>query len=145
MLRSLYSIYLSVVNRVKDPQRGVGRGIFSPLFVAMLLLATLFWYITKLGYSYTTEIEIDVQIENAHLETSYVAEGIGFKLMGYNLYKGGNIKIPLSELKYKVIKKGEGVKSIKVDRNSLFNAITMRFSDIKIHSIGAIPEIEIKN
>lgn len=142
MIKKIYSLYLGAVHSLKDPDR-VGRKYVSPLFVMMLLLASLLWYITKLGYNYTTEIGVTIHVEDAKFSTSYIAEGVGFKLLGYNLYKGGDIKVPLKELKYKTISSKDGLKSIKIDETSLFNALTMRFNDIKIHSLGPIPEIEI--
>ncbi len=142
MIKKIYSLYLWVVHSLKDPDK-VGRKYISPLFVMMLLLATVLWYITKLGSSYTTEIEVVIHVEDAKFTTSYVAEGVGFKLLGYNLYKGGDIKVPLKELKYKTISSKDGKRSIKLNEASLLNALTMRFNDIKIHSLAPIPEIEI--
>lgn len=142
MIKKIYSLYLGVIDSLKNPDR-VGQRYISPIFVVMLLLASLLWYITKLGASYTTEIGVTIHVEDAKFSTSYVAEGVGFKLLGYNLYKGGDIKMPLKELKYKTISNKDGKKSIKIDETSLLNALTMRFSDIKIHSLGPIPEIGI--
>ncbi|MFR9651684.1 MAG: hypothetical protein SNG35_06650 [Rikenellaceae bacterium] len=142
MIKKIYSIYLWVVHSLKDPDR-VGRKYISPLFVMMLLLSSALWYITKLGYNYTTEIGVVIHVEDAKFATSYVAEGVGFKLLGYNLYKGGDIKVPIKELKYKTTTSKDGVKSINIDETSLLNALTMRFNDIKIHSLGPIPSLEM--
>ncbi len=147
MIKKIYSIYLGAVHKLRDPESGgvVGtlRKYISPLFVAMLLLAAILWYITKLGYSYTTEIKLNIHIEDAKLSTTYVAEGVGFKLLGYNFYKGGNLKLPIKELKYKVSTNEDEEKMLDFTQESIFNAITMHFSDIKILSVGSIPSIEM--
>ena len=68
---------------------------------------------------------------------------VGFKLLGYNLPNGGNLRVPIENLKYKTTTGKDSVKSITITQESLLNAITVHYSDIKIISVGAIPAIEL--
>ncbi|MFI3318325.1 MAG: hypothetical protein SNH88_03965 [Rikenellaceae bacterium] len=113
------------------------RGLISPLFLVMLLAATLLWYITKLGNSYTTEIELCVVVEKQRVEVLCLAEGVGSNLFGYKLYVN-KLDIPLAELRF--AKRDD---EIIIDKSSMLSAVSVRCSDIKIVSINALPAIKI--
>ena len=95
----------------------------SPVFLALLMASFILWYIAKLSYIYTTE-------------------GVGTNLFGYQVYMNKTLRIPLSALKYKRSREEGHEGRIIIDPQSLQNAISVKFSDIKITSIDAVPEID---
>ena len=102
------------------------------------------WYILKLGNVYTTDYDVLVNIDGETMRVPCVVEGIGTNLFGYRVYMHRELKIPLNDLKYKVEKmvdeeSGETLGNFYViDPHSMHNAISVRFSDIKVISIGDI-------
>ncbi len=104
----------------------------SPIFIMMLLASFILWYISKLSYSYTTELEVNVEIEQQPLEVRCVVEGVGTNLFGYKIKGGEDIDVPIEELRYDVV---DSMGVVVLNENSLSTAISVRFSDIKIISI----------
>lgn len=104
----------------------------SPAFLVMLLAASLLWYISKLSHTYTTELGVRARIDNIDMELNCVVEGVGTNLVSYKLKGSRRIKIALSELRYE--HRGD---SIEINATSLLNAISVRFSDIKVVSVDA--------
>ncbi|MEG1700232.1 MAG: hypothetical protein RRY33_05435 [Alistipes sp.] len=118
------------------------RHYISPVFLALLVAAFILWYIAKLSYTYTTEQVAHVDVDGQQFEVTCVVEGVGTNLFGYRVYTNKLLRIPLSELKYKrSYEEGHEGKLI-LDPKSLQSAISVRFSDIKMISIGYVPEID---
>ncbi|MFR9523724.1 MAG: hypothetical protein SNH94_04040 [Rikenellaceae bacterium] len=111
----------------------------SPAFFVMLTASFILWFIAKLSYSYTTDLGIDVKVGGAKFNVVCVVEGVGTNLFGYRLYKGGKISIPLGDLKYE----RDDLGSVIIDPQSLQNILSVRYSDIKVVSISAIPALSI--
>ena len=125
-------------NLVKWLKRSV-----SPVFLVMLVASFILWYIAKLSYTYTTEQTVQVSVEGGEpFRLDCVVEGAGTHLFGYKAYMNKTLRIPLAELKYRAVETEEGEKRLAIDPQSLQNAVSVRFSDIKVVSIGAVPEIE---
>ncbi|MFR9504170.1 MAG: hypothetical protein SNH73_06965 [Rikenellaceae bacterium] len=119
------------------------RHYISPAFFVMLTASFVLWYIAKLSYTYTTDLDVNIKVGGNKFKVGCVVEGVGTNLFGYRLYKGGKVSIPLSELKYE---RSYGVSSkgkIVIDPQSLQNALSVRYSDIKVVSIGAVPLLDI--
>ncbi len=113
-------------------------GILGVAFAAFIL-----WYIAKLSYTYTTEHDVRLLVDGQPLEVTCVVEGPGANLFGYKVYSNKTLRIPLSELKYEVLH-GEGHEGkIHIDPQSLQKAVSVRFSDIKVLSVGHVPEIDL--
>ena len=70
-------------------------------------------------------------------------EGVGTNLFGYRVYMRKKSRIPLSELKYEPSHEEGHEGKIIIDPQSLQNALSVKFSDIKIVSIDRIPEINM--
>lgn len=121
----------------------------SPVFISLLCASFILWYIVKLDYRYTTEYDVSISVDGEHLRVPCVVEGKGATLLGYRANVHKQIKIPLSELRYAVEQRideqtGEAVDLYCViDPQSLLSAISVRFSDIKVISIGAIPPLPL--
>lgn len=119
------------------------RHYVSPVFLMLLVASFILWYIAKLGYTYTTEQELRVNVDGEVFHVSCVVEGLGTNLFGYKVYAKKTLRIPLSELQYELLGSGDGTERIAIDPHSLQHAISVRISDIKVVSIGNIPEIEL--
>ena len=128
------------------------RKYVSPVFLALLAVSFTLWYISKLNYTYTTNIK--VKVEGQRLVVPCVVEGKGTNLFGYGFYTSRRVNIPLSELNHEVIELpvineyGEVdtlAKSYKVRISplSMQDAISVRFSDLKIVSVGDFDDIAI--
>lgn len=123
----------SILNRL--------RGYVSPVFLALLVASFILWYLAKLSYTYTTEQTIRVSIDGFPIEVACVVEGLGTNLFGYRVYTSKVLRIPLAELKSERFPDEEGTYRVAVDPQSLQHAISVRISDIKVVSIGAVPEL----
>ncbi len=113
----------------------------SPVFLVMLVASFILWYISKLSYTYTTDYNVAINTDGEKYEVSCIFEGVGTNLVGYHTHFGRRIRIPLSELKYKASREEGHEGMIIIDPHSLQQAIAVRFSDVKVVSIGSIPEI----
>ena len=114
----------------------------SPVFLALLVASFILWYIAKLNYTYTTEQVVRLDVDGQRFEVTCVVEGIGTNLFAYRVYMNKVLRIPLTELKFKRSREKGHEGKVVIDPQSLQNAITVQFSDIKIVSIGAVPEID---
>lgn len=114
----------------------------SPVFLALLIASFILWYIAKLSYTYTTEQTVRINVDGEPLEVACVVEGVGTNLFGYRVYMNKTLRIPLAELKYKRSHEEGHEGKLILDPQSLQSAISVRFSDIKVISIGTVPEID---
>lgn len=114
----------------------------SPVFLVLLVASFVLWYIAKLNYTYTTEQVVRVSVDGEPFEVTCVVEGVGTNLFGYRVYMNKRLRIPLSELKTKPSHEEGHEGKLIIDPQSLQNAISVRFSDIKVVSIGTVPEID---
>ena len=116
-----------------------GKKSISPVFIAMFVAAFILWYITKLGYNYTTDYNVRLNIKGEKMDVPCVIEGKGTNLFNYKLQLGKRLRIPLEELNYTTVVDDFGGTFFQIDPRSLQNAISVRVSDIKIVSLGDIP------
>lgn len=114
----------------------------SPVFLALLVASFILWYIAKLSYTYTTDQVVRVDVDGVPFEVTCVVEGVGTNLFGYRVYMNKTLHIPLSELKYKHSREEGHEGKLVIDPQSLQNAISLKFSDIKVVSIRSVPEID---
>ena len=125
------------------------KSYISPVFIMLLVASFTLWYIAKLNYNYTTELDVKIRIGDSRFSVPCVVEGKGTNLFGYVL-STSRLNIPLSELEYSVMREVTELSSVPSDKmrlhlkpESLKNAISVRLSDINIRSIGSIPDIEV--
>ena len=121
----------------------------SPVFISFMCVSFLFWYILKLQYTYTTDFNVNLNIDGERLKVPCVVEGKGSYLVGYGLYSKEH-KIALDDLKY-TIEQERSAEDDQIigewyvlDPQSVQSVISVRYSDIKIVSLGDIPRLEIK-
>lgn len=127
----------------------VVRRYVSPVFIMLLVASFTLWYIAKLNYNYTTELNVKVRIGNQKFEVPCVVEGKGTNLFGY-VISTSRLNIPLEELEYTVIcevtQLGDDTNNqqkLHLQSESLKNAISIRLSDINIRSVISIPDIDV--
>ncbi len=114
----------------------------SPVFLALLVASFILWYIAKLSYTYTTDQTVRIDVDGVPFEVTCVVEGVGTNLFGYRVYMNKTLHIPLSDLKFtRSHEEGHEGKLI-LDPQSLQNAISLKFSDIKVVSLRSVPEID---
>ncbi len=121
------------------------RHYISPAFLVMLTASFVLWYIAKLSYTYTTDLNINVRVANVKFEVTCVVEGVGTNLFGYRLYKGGKVSIPLSELNYQSATDEDNTEIIIINPQSLQNALSVRYSDIKVISISPLKPLVLSD
>lgn len=119
------------------------RRYVSPVFLALLVASFILWYIAKLSYTYTTEQQVRLNIDGQRIEVTCVVEGVGTNLFGYRVYMNKTLRIPLDEIKVERSREEGHENKYVIEPQSLQKALSTRFSDIKIISIGDIPEIDI--
>ena len=115
----------------------------SPVFLVMLVASFILWYIAKLSYTYTTDYVVSINTDGEKYKVACIFEGVGTNLVSYHTSLGKSVKIPLSELKYKKSREEGHEGMLIIDPQSLQHAIAVRFSDVKVSSIGAVPEIPV--
>ena len=132
------------------------RRYISPVFLALLAVSFTLWYISKLNYTYTTDFNIKVKVDGQRIIVPCVVEGKGTNLFGYGFYASRRVNIPLSELNYEVVEvpvaAADGIEvdslitehKVRISPISMQDAISVRFSDLKIVSIGDFPDIELQ-
>ena len=119
------------------------RKYISPVFVAMLVASFVLWYIAKLNYTYTTDKTVQVNVDGEEFEVVCVIEGVGTNLFGYQVYMNKTLRIPLSALKYKRSREEGHEGRIIIDPQSLQNAISVHYSDVKVVAVRNIPPIKL--
>ena len=126
------------------------RKYISPVFLALVVVSFTLWYILKLDHTYTKDLKVEVNIDGQRITVPCVVEGKGSNL----LYSSSRVNVPLSDLKYKVVKvpvSGKEVpdsltvfeKKVRIQPVSMQDALSIRFSDLKIVSVGTFSDIEL--
>lgn len=127
------------------------RRYVSPIFVLLLAVSFTLWYISKLGHTYTTNLDFKVNVGDEFVVVPCVVEGKGANLFGYEFYNSRRVNIPISELNYNIVEVDTTAHEqcdlsrvkVAIVPNSMKNALSVRFSDLKIVSIGKFSEIYI--
>ncbi|MBE6211904.1 MAG: hypothetical protein E7129_02030 [Rikenellaceae bacterium] len=131
------------------------RNYISPVFLVLLAVSFTLWYISKLNYTYTTDFNIKVKVNGERLVVPCVVEGKGTTLFGYGFYASRRATIPLEELNYDIIEEPatpeEGMPTdtlakeykVRISPISMQDAISVRFSDLKIVSVGDFDDIPL--
>ncbi len=125
---------------IKNLQTRLRRYI-SPLFLVLLVAAFILWYIAKLNYTYTTTEQVRVNMDGVPFSVTCVVEGTGTNLFRDHMQKK-LLHIPLKELKYKRLYEQGHEGKIALDSASLQRAVSARLTDLKVHSVADIPEVD---
>ena len=125
------------INRVFGRIFRWAHGNVSSVFIIMLVASFVLWYLSKLNYTYTTEHDVRVSVDGQSVDVRCVIEGLGTNLLGYKINRRTQLRVPLSELKYRRVRNDDEQQTyrVEIDKQSLQDAIATRCSDIKIVSI----------
>ena len=115
----------------------------SPVFVAMLLLSAFMWYMIKLGHTYTADVPVEIEVAGNHFRVECVAEADGYKLLARRTYRKTSVALQLGDIQVSPSMVNDG--NYIINAHSLQNAISVRVGDMRIVSVGEIPEIRLDN
>ena len=129
------------------------RKYVSPVFLVLLAVSFTLWYIPKLDYTYTTDFKVDVNIDGQHITVPCVVEGKGSTLFGYGFYSSSRVSIPLKDINHSIVEYPVAVEGfadsvrmehkIRINPVAMQDALSVRFSDLKILSVGTLPELDM--
>lgn len=114
------------------------RHYLSPVFITLLVASFVFWYLAKLNHVYTIEQAIRLSVGGREFTVMCEVEGLGTNLFAYRISTDKMLRIPLSELRVASSEEGR----LAIDPQSLLHAISVRCPDLRVLSIGAVPEID---
>lgn len=119
------------------------RAYITPGYVAMVVMAFVLWYITKLGENYTTDHEVVVEIEGKEYDVDCTIRGKGTNLISYTLSSSrSNFVVPSAELSFdKEVTDDNGRTYRHVTNVSLQQALNARMNDVDVIAVGAVPMI----
>jgi hypothetical protein len=106
------------MKRIWEYIKGLGllaKRYISPVFISLLVASFTLWYIAKLNYNYTTELDVKIRIGNQRFEVPCVVEGKGTNLFGY-VISTSRLNIPLSELEYTVMREVTQIGAAPADK-----------------------------
>lgn len=117
------------------------RNSVSPIFVLMLFVSFALWYISKLDYDYTTNIPVRVNIDGYKFKVECTAEGRGSALMAHRFNLVDKTRLNFSRILHAPLAADSC--EIVLSPSSLMNAIAITYPEIRIISIGTVPNIRI--
>lgn len=117
------------------------RNSVSPVFVLLLFASFVLWYITKLDYNYTTNIPVRVNLDGYKFKVECTAEGRGSELVAHRFNMVDKTKLTFTRVLHAPMA-GDSCE-IVLSPSSLMNAIATTYPNIRIISIGIIPNIRI--
>lgn len=117
------------------------RNSVSPVFVLLLFASFALWYITKLDYNYTTNIPVRVNLDGYKFKVECTAEGRGSELVAHRFNMVDRTKLSFTRVLHAPLAADSC--EIVLSPSSLMNAIATTYPDIRIISIGIIPNIRI--
>ena len=130
----------TVLKRLWESFKRQGKKLLSPAFFIMLFLSASMWFSIKLSYDYKTEMPVTVNVEGYEFKVNCMVDGRGAQLFARRYYKNRAIQLRWSDLDVSPSSVNPGWEVISP--YSLQNAISVRITDIKILSLGPIPEIK---
>lgn len=113
----------------------------TPLFLVMLGLTFVLWYSAKLQYTYTTQMTIPVQVGDNRHRVECVVEGTGHNIISARNFQRKTVKLKYSDVE--LIPVSDMPNTYRVAPESLLNAITVLYSDLKIISVSNYPFVEL--
>lgn len=127
----------------RTTSHGKHRTTSMAALVPCLLLALAFWYVIKLSYVYTASVPVTLRLEEGRrLRVNPMVEATGYRLFVYRYVRRSRLDASLDELGAvpSAINPGSWV----VDPLTLQNLISVSNSDLRIVSMGDIPEVEVE-
>lgn len=120
----------------------LARRLSNPVFLFLLLLSTSLWYITKLSYTYTTEINIPVRIDSVNYSVRCNVEGDGYQILLHKIAPRRNT-VMLSPENVDIVPSSVTPGGYDISSYSLQNAISKKIATLRIISVDAPVEIAL--
>lgn len=105
----------------------------------MLLLSFSMWYLTKLSYTYTAQVPVWVDIDGNKFKLTCIVEAPGYRILAHRTFGQSKLNLKFSDVQTTPSVLNEGL--YVVNPLSLSSAISLHNSDIRLISVGDIPEI----
>ncbi len=87
-----------VLSSLGERARRLLRQALSPAFLLILAGSVVLWYTSKLGYDYTTEMPMNVRIDDQKYRLSAIVSGRGSTLVAWRMSLKSRLNISLDEL-----------------------------------------------
>ena len=125
--------------KIKDSLRKFLGQLISPVFITMLVAALILWYVSKLSYTYTTEMPVNINIDGQRIKVTCLVEGRGTALWGERMSLRSKINIKSSELR---TRPSGNPPYVIIDSASLGKIMSLKANsgDFRIISVTDIPE-----
>lgn len=114
----------------------------NPIFFALLLLSLCLWYIVKLSYTYTTDINIPIKIDQTPYTVRCNVEGVGYNILLHNIAPKKNL-VRISADNVDVSPSATVPGGYEISSFTLQNLISSKITDLKINSVASPVEIEL--
>lgn len=121
--------------------KNLGKRYITPAFLAILFASFFLWYITKLSYTYTTEMPFSINVDGEKFRVECLVEATGQRIIAHRYFSKRTLNLRSSDLQMISSPDHEG--EYIITPLSLQNAISLRYGDIKIVSVGEIPPLEL--
>lgn len=117
------------------------RRFSNPVFIGLLGLSLLLWYVTKLSYTYTTDLTVPVRIDSTQYTVRCNVEGVGYQILLHKWRPKKNTII-LSADNIAVNPSALVPGAYDISAFALQNIISAKITDLKIKSVEAPVEVE---
>ena len=127
------------MGKAKDSTRKFFKQLLSPVFITLLIASLILWYVSKLGYTYTTEMPVTINIDGQKIKVTCMVEGRGTALWGQRMSLRNKINIKLADLR---TRPSDNPPYIIIDSASLSKVMSLKANsgDFRIISVTEIPE-----
>lgn len=127
------------MGKAKDSTRKFFKQLLSPVFITLLIASLILWYVSKLGYTYTTEMPVTININGQKIKVTCMVEGRGTALWGQRMSLRNKINIKLADLR---TRPSDNPPYIIIDSASLSKVMSLKANsgDFRIISVTEIPE-----
>ena len=117
------------------------RRFSNPVFIGLLGLSLLLWYVTKLSYTYTTDLTVPVRIDSTQYTVRCNVDGVGYQILLHKWSPKKNTII-LSADNIAVNPSALVPGAYDISTFALQNIISAKITDLKIKSVEAPVEVE---
>ena len=137
----LTTMLMSAMSKLYAYLKKTVRKYSSPVFLLLVILSTVLWYVTKLSHTYTATIPVAVAIGDNRFKVDCVVEGTGYRLFAHKYFFNKELKLDLNRLE--VTPSVAGKNLYVISPYSLQNQISKQKEDVRILSVGMLPEITL--
>lgn len=131
------------MKKIIDNIRKIARKYVSPTFLVLLSFSFLLWVLIQMGHTYTADVVVPVNIEGARIKVRCEARGTGYRIFAHRFLRRSDIKVRL--LRLDVSPSPTDPDKLVINPSSLLVVISAHTKDLKILSIGEVPEIPAPN